>query len=82
VLRLFCRQCNKYTEGISSVVSDEQGVVHEDCVRRERVRRLLQVQERLHQKVEVHVCSGMHGRPMVHCIWSSVGYFSGLSMNG
>jgi hypothetical protein len=30
----------------------------------------------------VHVRSEMHGRPTVHCIWSSAGYFSGLSTNG
>jgi hypothetical protein len=49
------------------------------CARRERVRRLLQVQERLHWKVGVHVGSEMHGCPMVHCIWSSAGFNSGLS---
>jgi hypothetical protein len=38
--------------------------------------------ERLHRKVGVHVRSEMHDRPTVHCIWSSAGYFSGLSTNG
>jgi hypothetical protein len=37
------------------VIQDEQGCVHEDCARCERVRRLLQVQERLHWIVGVHV---------------------------
>jgi hypothetical protein len=34
------------------------------------------------RKMGVHARSEMHGRATVHCIWSSIGYFSGLSTNG
>jgi hypothetical protein len=70
------------TKGISVAIQDEQGPVHEDCARRERVRRQLQVQKRLQWKVGVLVGSEMHGCPTVHCIWSSTRYNCELSMHG
>jgi hypothetical protein len=48
------------------VIQDEQGSVYEDCARRERVGRLLQVQERLHRKVGVHV--GLEYTAALRCI--------------